>query len=88
MGRIAELFFGLFTLIVGVAILSVIVSRNSNTVGVLNAWGNTFAKSLGAATAPVTGAAVGTNNPLLYPATNVLSGFGGALTGNMAGLSA
>lgn len=43
------------TAIVGVAIIAVLVSRNSNTAGVIGAAGNAFAKSLGAAVAPVTG---------------------------------
>lgn len=43
------------TAIVGVAILSVLVSRNANTAGVLSAGGSAFAQALSAATAPVTG---------------------------------
>lgn len=42
--------------IVGVAILAVLVSRKSNTAGVLAAAGSAFANSLSAATGPVTGA--------------------------------
>jgi hypothetical protein len=41
--------------IVGVAILSVIVSRNSNTAGVIKAGAGGFSQILGAAEAPVTG---------------------------------
>jgi hypothetical protein len=49
----------ILTAIVGVAVLAVLVSRNSNTAGVLSAGGSAFAKALGAATAPVTGGGFG-----------------------------
>jgi hypothetical protein len=41
--------------IVGVALLATLVSRNANTVGVINAGGGAFARGLNAATAPITG---------------------------------
>jgi uncharacterized membrane protein (Fun14 family) len=47
------------TAIVGVAILAVLVSRQSNTAGVITAGGNAFANMLRAATAPVTGGGFG-----------------------------
>lgn len=59
MDKIVSEFVGLFAMIVGVAILAVIVSRNSNTAGVLTAFGNTFANSLSAATGPVSGSRFG-----------------------------
>lgn len=43
------------TAIIGVAILSVIVSRNSNTVGVLGAASQAFSGALGTALSPVSG---------------------------------
>lgn len=43
------------TAIVGVAILSVFVSRNSNTAGVISAAGSALAQDLTAAVSPVTG---------------------------------
>ena len=43
------------TAIVGVAILAVLVSRNSQTPAVITSAGNAFANSLKAATGPVTG---------------------------------
>jgi hypothetical protein len=43
------------TAIVGIAILAVLVSRNSQTPQVINAGGSAFAESLMAAEAPVTG---------------------------------
>lgn len=45
--------------IVGVALLAVLVSRQANTTGVIGASGNAFAKSLGAATAPLFGSSMG-----------------------------
>lgn len=41
------------TAIVGVAVLSVIVSRQSNTSGVITAGGDAFANALKAATSPI-----------------------------------
>jgi hypothetical protein len=41
--------------IVGVASLAVIVSKNSNTAGVITSSGNAFAQGLGVAVSPVTG---------------------------------
>lgn len=41
--------------IVGVASLAVIVSKNSNTTGVITASGNAFSNALGVAISPVTG---------------------------------
>lgn len=43
------------TAIIGVAILSVIVSRNAQTPAVIQAAGGSFAQMLGAAVSPVTG---------------------------------
>jgi hypothetical protein len=43
------------TAIIGVAILAVIVSRNSNTAGVLKAAGGAFSQSLATAVSPITG---------------------------------
>lgn len=47
------------TAIVGVAILATIVSRNSNTAGVIGAAGDAFSKSLGTALGPVMGGSGG-----------------------------
>lgn len=41
--------------IVGVAILAVIVSRQSNTANVISAAGNSFANALSVAVSPITG---------------------------------
>lgn len=45
----------IFVAIVGVAIVAVIVSKKSNTAGVLQAWGSAFSNALGVAVSPVTG---------------------------------
>lgn len=57
------------TAIVGVAILAVLVSRRSNTSGVIGAAGSAFAQSIGAAVSPITGG----------------GGFGSGLSGSLSG---
>jgi hypothetical protein len=69
MNQITEQVSAILLAVVGVAILAVLVSRNSNTSGVLKAGGNAFASILGAATAPVMGGQGGfgvgaLNNPV------------------------
>lgn len=46
------------TAIIGVAILSVLVSRNANTAGVLSAGSQAFSGALGTAISPVTGSSM------------------------------
>lgn len=53
----------ILTAIVGVAILAVIVSKNSNTSGVISAGGAAFAQALQAATGPVTGSGYAFTSP-------------------------
>lgn len=43
------------TAIIGVAILSVLVSQKSNTANVITAGGNAFSNALGVAEGPITG---------------------------------
>lgn len=45
--------------IVGVAILAVIVSKNANTAGVIQAGAQGFSQDLGTALSPVTGGSLG-----------------------------
>lgn len=59
--------------IIGVAILAVIVSRNSNTTGVLQSLGSAFGNTLAVATGPVTGKTPTAN--LSYPSG--IQNFGG-----------
>ena len=61
MNSITESVVTIITAIVGVAILSVLVSQRSNTAGVLSAGGSAFANALSAATGPVTGAVTAPN---------------------------
>lgn len=55
MGNGIEAMVTIATAIIGVAILSVLVSQKSNTAGVLGAFGSMFSNMLSAATGPVTG---------------------------------
>lgn len=61
------------SLVVGVAIISVLVSTKSNTAGVLGAAGSSFANVLSAATAPVTGNAA---TPNVGSGSNPFGGLG------------
>lgn len=65
MNNVTEQIVGIFALAVGVAIVSVLVSTKSNTVGVIQSIASGFGNILGVATAPVTGAAVQVNTS--YP---------------------
>lgn len=49
----------ILTAIIGVAILSVIVSKNSNTAGVLAAGSSAFSGALGTALSPINGSGLG-----------------------------
>jgi len=55
MGKIGEQVVVILLAIVGVAILAVLVSKQSNTTGVISAFGTNFSNALGAALRPVTG---------------------------------
>lgn len=46
--------------IIGIAILSVLVSKNSNTVSVLGAGSNAFSNALSTAMSPITGSSLNT----------------------------
>jgi uncharacterized membrane protein len=61
MNQLTETVVTIATAIVGVAILAVLVSRRSNTVGVIQAAGSAFSNALGVATQPVTGANIAFN---------------------------
>lgn len=53
--------------VVGIAALALIVSRQSNTTGVISTGGQAFSSILGTALSPVTGAATGGGLPFLNP---------------------
>lgn len=55
MNQITEMLLTIAMGVIGVTILAVIVSRNSNTAGVIQASASGFGNVLGVATAPVTG---------------------------------
>ena len=57
--------------IVGVGLIAVLVSRNANTTGVIQAGASGFSNALATAQSPVTGNAVTINTS--YPATDSLS---------------
>lgn len=59
MNQLTETAASIGLAIVGVAILALLVSRKSNTAGVIGALGASFSNALGVATSPVTGASVG-----------------------------
>lgn len=61
--------------IVGLAIISVLVSRKANTAGVIQAGASGLGNDIGVAASPVTGANIGFS--LGYPSSNSLGmGFG------------
>jgi len=72
MNAATEAIVSIATAIVGVAILSVLVSKNSNTANVITSAGSAFSGALATATGPVTG---GGNNAI-YPNNNFSSGLG------------
>lgn len=55
MSHFGEQIVTILTAIVGVAIIAVLVSRNSQTANVIAAGGNAFSQALGVAVSPVTG---------------------------------
>lgn len=59
-------------LIIGVALVAVLVSKNANTAGVLQAYFSGNANLLGVAEAPVTGSQV--NLDLSYPNSAAMGG--------------
>lgn len=61
MNQLTEALVTIMTAIIGVAILSVIVSKNAQTPQVLQAFGQSFSNLLSAATGPVTGKAATPN---------------------------
>jgi uncharacterized membrane protein HdeD (DUF308 family) len=56
MSQAVESFFGIFAMIVGVAIVAVLFSQKSQTPQVLQAFGSAITNTLGVAVSPVTGA--------------------------------
>ena len=48
--------------IVGIALLAVLLSKNSNTQGIITAGGTSLAQDIGAAVAPITGSGFSLGN--------------------------
>lgn len=65
MGNLTEAIVTIGVAITGVAIIAVIVSRNSNTAAVLQAGGSAFTNVLATAVSPVTGRPANINSS--YP---------------------
>lgn len=59
-------------LVVGLGMVSVLVSKNANTAGVVQSVASGFGNDLGVAMSPVTGANIGFN--LSYPSSNSFGG--------------
>ena len=63
MGHVGEQITAILTAIVGVAIVAVILSRNSNTAQVISSAAGGFSEALGVAVSPITGSG-GTFGPM------------------------
>lgn len=74
MGAFTEGLITIALAIVGLAMVSVLVSRKANTSGVLQAAASGFGNTLGVAESPVTGSSVAIN--LSYPSNSLGYGFG------------
>ena len=76
MNTFTEMIVTIATAIVGLAVVSVLVSKKSQTPAVIQASGSAFSNALGVAESPVTGAQYNIN--LSYPGTDMSMGFGAA----------
>ena len=63
--RFLEMLLSIFTVAAGVAIVALVLSKKSNTMGVIQAWFSGNTNLLATATSPVTGAKVNINTS--YP---------------------
>lgn len=77
MDKMTEMFVTIGGLIVTVALLSVFLSRNSNTAGVIQSFFSGFSGALRVATGPITGDQSGTFDYSYPQGTGGMSGFGG-----------
>jgi hypothetical protein len=76
MNTFTEMIVTIATAIVGLAIVSVLVSRKSQTPAVIQSAGSAFSNALGVAESPVTGASYSLN--LTYPGQDFSGSFGTA----------
>lgn len=74
MNTFVEMIVTIATAIVGLAVVSVLVSKNAQTPAVIQASGSAFSNALGVAEAPVTGASYQLD--LTYPGTDMTGSFG------------
>ncbi len=59
MSELTTAIVSILTAVIGVAMLATLVSRNANTVGVIQAGSSGFSNILGTALSPVTGSSSG-----------------------------
>ena len=79
MSQLTEMIVTIATAIVGLAIVAVLVSKNSNTAQVIQAGASGFNNAIGVAIAPVTGASY---SPVLsYPQAGSGGAFGAGFNG-------
>lgn len=76
MSTFTEMIVTIATAIVGLAIVSVLVSKKAQTPQVIQASGSAFSNALAVAESPVTGATYSVN--LSYPGQDFTGSFGGA----------
>jgi hypothetical protein len=62
MGEVTRAIFAGVASLIGLAILSVVLSNRSNTASVISTAGNALSSVIGAATGPITGAQVATTS--------------------------
>ncbi len=74
MNSIVEAVLTIALAVVGLGVVSVIVSKNANTAGVIQAGASGLGNDIGVAESPVTGNQVSLN--LSYPSANFGSAFG------------
>jgi hypothetical protein len=83
MSQLTEMLVTIGLGIIGVAMLALIVSKNSNTAGVIQASASGFGNALDVAISPVTGATTRPN--LAYPGSGGIGSLVGGFTpGNFA----
>lgn len=86
MNAITEMMLTIGLGLLGVAALALVVSRNSNTAGVIQASASGFGNALDVAISPVTGATVAPN--LAYPGGSGIGSIVGGFSPNITGLAA
>jgi hypothetical protein len=86
MSQLTEMLVTIGLGIIGVAMLALIVSKNSNTAGVIQASASGFGNALDVALSPVTGIPTPTTAPnLAYPGSGGIGSLVGGFTpGNFA----